>query len=131
MSLLNQTQVRDFVFSAIRQHRPAMAHKMNRVSAEFYERIETQLRARLFAVVREASRGDFKTLRVPEPLCAPREQTLPWLVCQTSVRNFLRAAMQGTDLALVSGDFLNWVDGATRRLIVSHIQSMPSSGKTV
>lgn len=129
-TLLNDTRIRDFAIEAVRIHRPHLAHKKTRVSNTFNEIIETRLRMRIFALIKEADGGEIKTLRPPVAL-PERGDGLPWLVCQSELHDFIHRAMDGHGLTQVSGDYAAWCDHWLRQTIVTHVMTMTSVGKTI
>lgn len=130
--ILNNTQVRDFIFETIRVQRPALVKKMTRVSEDFYDRLEMKLRIRIHADVQTASRGELKTLRVGSDSDADaRDPALPWLVNQTQLHQFATDAMRGSGLTQVAGSYVHACDAFLRTIIHGRISSMPSVGKTV
>lgn len=129
-TLLNDTQVREFALETVRTHRPALAHKKTRVSESFGETLETRLRMKIFAQIKEADEGSAKTLR-PMADLPPRPSDLPWLVCQSELHAFIHRAMDGHLLTQVSGDYAAWCDHWLRQAITQHVMAMTSVGKTI
>ena len=127
--ILNNAQVRDFTFEAVRTLRPALAKKMTRVSENFYNHLEYRLRIRIHADVQALARSDLKTLRTDG--AESRDPALPWLINQSQMHQFAIAAMQGTDLTQVAGSYAHSCDTYLRSLINARISSMPSVGKTI
>jgi hypothetical protein len=126
-SLLNKTQLRDFTFECVRK-RPGLATKMTRISDDFYEWAETQLRVHVYNDVRVADKS-IKTLRPPAD--AVRPDGLPWLVNQSGLHEFATAALNGGGLTQVAGDYLDSCDLFLRRIVSSHIATIPSAGRTI
>lgn len=129
-ALLNQSQVREFAFAALRERRPGLARKMTRVSEDFFETVETRLRMHVFVDVRRASEQSERKTLVPEKEPA-RDQNLPWLVNQTHLRKLIDAVMQESHLTQVSPSYMEHCDEYLRTVIVARIQSLPSVGKTI
>jgi hypothetical protein len=50
--LLNKSKVRDYALVVLAMERPHLANKLGRVSSEFFERMETQLKVSILNAVR-------------------------------------------------------------------------------
>ena len=128
MSLLVESHIRAAVFAELAAHRPALAKKMTRVAEGFFEKIESRLRVRIFNDIREANGGPLKTLRPANE--TPRQES-DWLVNQSSLRDFIQAAIKDTSLVQVAGTYVDFCDHFTRCAIRDYILMLPSTGKTV
>lgn len=51
MSLINKTNVKRYTLGAVARLRPALAHKLTRVSGDIYEEAESKVRAFIDALV--------------------------------------------------------------------------------